>query len=84
MTTAAEVQQAYSDVNGSAAAVEVPNEVYEAAAHYATMNGYDISGSVVSLAEVSPILLALDVLRLAFDGEFDGLSPCGDERCWKE
>jgi hypothetical protein len=59
--TAADVKQAYEDLNGAEAAQEVDMRTYEAAAHYGRMNDYDRPEDAVE---------ALDVLRVLKDGEF--------------
>jgi hypothetical protein len=61
--TAEQVRQWYADVNGDVS--YVPAQLFEAAAHYVNLNGYEIDTEVDRIA-----LGALDVLRLAYDGEF--------------
>jgi hypothetical protein len=71
MATEVEVWQVNRDLNGREAADKVARKVYAAAAKYATMQGYNLSGR--AMAAEAKALLVLDVLKLAYDGEFEGL-----------
>jgi hypothetical protein len=71
MATEVEVWQVNRDLNGREAADKVARKVYAAAAKYATMQGYNLSDR--AMAAEAKALLVLDVLKLAYDGEFEGL-----------
>lgn len=60
------VWNAYADLNGTEAADELPNRALEATAAYCTRNNLNPRDD----EDKHDVLLALDVLRLAYDGEF--------------
>ncbi len=75
MVTAADVKSAYEGVNGTEAADIVPDKVYTAAAYYADMNDYTFDNEATGR---DAVFVALDVLRLAYDGTFSELHADGN------
>jgi hypothetical protein len=64
-----QVKEWYAEINGDDAANDVARHVYEAVEHYLELNMYELEDVKVK----GIALTTLDVLRLAYDGEFKDL-----------
>jgi hypothetical protein len=99
--TASQVRKLYTDLNGNEAADEVRAVVYEAVAAYAnkvayeylevpcTANGYEADAVRHNNRTIDRgILHTLDILRLAYNGEFpnlhaEGAGSPGEPHWWE-